>query len=88
MNFEEYIDKNNIKTQRFYCAFQGIKRKDYPKWQGWDYIDSLRGTKGVTEIDDDLICLLVENFFLIQYIGLMYYHDSLVSRAAESGQGS
>lgn len=78
MDFNEYFDQNHIEAQKYYCAFRGIKRKDFPKWAGWNYIDGLKGTTAVSDIDDELINLLVENFYLVQFIRATYYDDSLV----------
>ena len=79
MDFEEYYNENCLGAQKFYCAYRGIRRKEYPRWQGWDYIDDLKGTVNVSEIDCEFLDLLVENFHLIRYIGLTYYQDSLIS---------
>lgn len=84
-NFTEYYNLSKIPTQKFYCAFQGIKRKEYPRWVGWDYIDGLKGIKNVSEIEGELIDLLVENFYLIRYIGITFYPElEAKSEALES----
>jgi len=67
--FEEFFEER-LANQRFYCSFQGIKRKEYPKWLGWNYIDSLKGITNVSDIDSELMILLVENFYLVKYLNL------------------
>ena len=67
--FEEFFEER-LTNQRFYCSFQGIKRKEYPKWLGWNYIDSLKGITNVSDIDSELMILLVENFYLVKYLNL------------------
>lgn len=68
--FEEFFEEERLTNQRFYCSFQGIKRKEYPKWLGWNYIDSLKGITNVSDIDSELMILLVENFYLVKYLNL------------------
>lgn len=69
--FEEFFEEECLTNQRFYCSFQGIKRKEYPKWLGWNYIDSLKGITNVSEIDSELMILLVENFYIVKYLHLL-----------------
>lgn len=68
--FEEFFEERLV-NQRFYCSFQGIKRKEYPKWLGWNYIDSLKGITNVSDIDSELMILLVENFYIVKYLHLL-----------------
>ena len=68
--FEEFFEEERLTNQRFYCSFQGIKRKEYPKWLGWNYIDSLKGITNVSDIDSELMILLVENFYIVKYLNL------------------
>ena len=68
--FEEFFKEEYIPGQKFYCSFQGIKRKDYPKWLGWSYIDNLKGTVSVQNINTEIIDLLVQNFFIVKYLNV------------------
>lgn len=71
--FADFLEKWLEKDQKFYCNFRGIKRRDYPRWQGWSYIDSLKGTTHVSEIDDEFINILVENMFLVRFLTLKFF---------------
>lgn len=76
--YSEFLEKWFEQDQKFYCNFQGIRRRDFPRWQGWTYIDSLKGTIPVCEIDDDFIRILVENMFLVRFLAF-YLGDSSLS---------
>lgn len=71
--FEEFLLQVPDRHQKYYCCYRGIKRKEHPRWAGWAYIDELRGTVSVSDINSEYLDLLVQNFFLVEYL-----HDSLV----------
>ena len=66
--FDDFLDQIPDKHQKFYCCYRGIKRKDYPRWIGWTFIDNLKGTLNVSEIESEYLEILVQNFFLIRYL--------------------
>lgn len=66
-DFQNFVN-NNKQDIKFYCNYQGIKRKEYPRWQGWLFIDSLKPECAVSMIDDPFLDCLVENFYLVMYL--------------------
>ena len=66
--FNDFLTQIPDRNQKFYCCYKGIKRKDFPRWIGWIYIDNLKGTLNVSEIESEYLEILVQNFFLIKYL--------------------
>lgn len=71
ITYNQFFNEHFDKEQKFYCNFQGIKRKDYPRWQGWSYIDKLKGEVNVSDINDEYIQYLVENMYIVMYLDYM-----------------
>ena len=47
----------------------GIRRKEYPKWAGWQFIDKIKAQSiPIDEVQDPYLDLLVRNFYTIMYL--------------------
>lgn len=58
----------NSELKRLYSTFQGIQKKEYPRWNGWDIIQEYREL-GIhpSEIRDlRLECSIQNLYFLIE----------------------
>lgn len=54
--------------KRLYSTFQGIEKKEYPRWQGWEIIDEYRelNIKPQDIFDLRLECCVQNMHFLIE----------------------
>ncbi len=69
MTFNEYFKKMTNKQGKFYYSYLGIKRKEYPKWAGWQYIDKLKSQSiSIEEVQDPYLDNLVRNFYFVKYL--------------------
>lgn len=69
MIFWEYIEDKTKDTDKLYYNYKGINRKEYPKWPGWKIINHYKENKiGIKDIDDNLLDLLVENFYRLKFL--------------------
>lgn len=62
-----------LKKERLYNCYRGIKKIDYPKWEGWNLIEDYkkRGVH-VSEIEDEMLNTLFDNFVLLCYFKDLY----------------
>lgn len=69
MTFKEFLNSQIKETVRLHNNYRGIVRKDYPKWAGWKIINEHRQNDiAVSEIEDENLEKLVENFYFLQYM--------------------
>ena len=61
--------KKELNDIKQYREYMGIIRKEFPKWQGWELIDSYKSKNiKVQDIDDKVLDVLVDSFYLFKYI--------------------
>lgn len=67
--FEIYYKDVQKNTTKMYYSFVGINKKDFPKWEGWKIILKYKDA-GVLpdDIQDELLDILVENFYRLKYL--------------------
>ena len=55
--------KKELNDIKQYREYMGIIRKEFPKWQGWELIDSYKSKNiKVQDIDDRVLDVLVDCF--------------------------
>lgn len=68
-NFNEFLKEKTQKQGKFYYSYLGIKRKEYPKWNGWVYIEKLRSQQiPIDEVQDPYLDTLVYNFYFLMFL--------------------
>ena len=65
MTFDDFLKEKTQNQGKFYHSYLGIKRKEFPKWSGWKYIDK---NKSIGEIKDPYLDDLVRNFYFVQFL--------------------
>ena len=61
--------KKELNDIKQYKEYMGIVRKEFPKWRGWELIDSYKSKNiKVQDIDDRVLDVLVDSFYLFKYI--------------------
>lgn len=68
MTFDDFLKEKTQNQGKFYHSYLGIKRKEFPKWLGWKYIDKNK------IIEDPYLDDLVRNFYFIQYLQSRQVH--------------
>lgn len=69
MSFETYFMEIVSKTDRLYYNYQGINRKEYPKWEGWKVITKYKEQDvDIKKINDETLDVLVRNFYYLKYL--------------------
>lgn len=69
MTFDEFLKLKTEKQSKYYYSYMGIKRKEYPKWAGWQFIDKIKAQSiPIDEVQDPYLDLLVRNFYTIMYL--------------------
>lgn len=69
--FTEYYNSEiKLNPQKLYYCYLGIKKADYPKWEGWKIID-LYKQNGVhiSNIANERLNQLTENFYYLKFLG-------------------
>jgi hypothetical protein len=66
MEFLEYLELKTYNKPMCLNTYKGIKKKKYPKWQGWKVLKRLKAEK--KPFESDYLDLLVYNFYLCQFI--------------------
>jgi len=69
MKYAELYKKYMVNQDKLNYCYLGIKRSDFPRWQGWKIIEyyKAQGIK-VNKIQDPVLDLLVENFYLFLFL--------------------
>jgi len=67
--FEEYLKLVLLDSDQLYYNYNGILKKDFPKWAGWKIINKYKqdGTN-IKDIHDTELEILVRNFHYLEYI--------------------
>jgi hypothetical protein len=67
--FKEYLKEQLIDTDKLHYNFNGIAKKEFPKWQGWKIINKHKANGiDIKEIHDADLDIMVENFYYLKYL--------------------
>jgi hypothetical protein len=67
--FKDYLIEQLTDTDKLQYNYNGISRKDFPKWAGWKVISKHKANGiDIKEIKDSKLDILVENFYYLKYI--------------------
>jgi hypothetical protein len=74
VEFEQYILECTNNKPKFYHDYLGIRKSDFPKWQGWKIINKHKENGIVVSIvDDPILNMHVNNFYYLKLIKKRYY---------------
>lgn len=72
--FDEYYEGYVLKQVRLFNNYLGIKRKDFPKWQGWKIINKYKANgSAIDKIEDSYLNMHVRNFHYLRHIKSEFY---------------
>lgn len=68
-DFFAFFQEQTKSSEKLYCNYLGITRKEYPKWSGWKIIVEYK-ERGfdIKDINDPVLEKLVKNFYYLKWI--------------------
>lgn len=77
-DFNQYFKKEvESNPQKLYYCYLGIKKADFPKWEGWKIIDIYKQNGvHITNISNHRLDQLTENFYREKYLKLIIDQSS------------
>ena len=72
--FTNYFNREiSLNPQKLYYCYLGIKKSDYPKWEGWKIIDIYKQNGvHISNITNNRLNQLTENFYYMKFLGLNF----------------
>ena len=76
--FNQYFKKEvEANPQKLYYCYLGIKKSDFPKWEGWRIIDIYKQNGvHISNISNHRLDQLTENFYREKYLKLIVDQSS------------